>query len=243
MTLSDPAELKYDDGSEFYSPASFQRMIRSSETGKLYWIGNITADPPSGGTPRYPLVIAEVDESGATPSLKKNTVTVIDDKQPGQPDSIQFSNFTVFEDRETHAFDLYMTLVGENSGNLFTADNYKYVVTLTDPVPEPSSFVLLGAATAFLAAWAVVRRRRNTVECSAVRRASFPTRPPELDELENSSIRGRQRHAQRNAHVLPNDPHAMKTKPTAGAVVRPALLTLAAAAVVWSTGTLQRGPS
>ena len=31
----------------------------------------------------------------------------------------------------------------------------------------------------------------------------------------------------------------MKTKPTAGAVVRPALLTLAAAAVVWSTGTLQ----
>jgi hypothetical protein len=33
-------------------------MIRDSVTGKLYWIGNICAAPPSGNSPRYPLVIA-----------------------------------------------------------------------------------------------------------------------------------------------------------------------------------------
>ena len=89
MTLSPPAELKYDDGTRFYSPASYFRLIRNSVTGKLYWIGNITGKT-QGTAPRYPLVIAEINESG-TPSLKKSTVTVIDDKQPNQTSSVQFS--------------------------------------------------------------------------------------------------------------------------------------------------------
>ena len=156
MNLSPVAELKYDDGSEFYSPSSFERLIRSSATGKLYWIGNISATAPSGDTPRYPLVIAEVDESGTVPALEKNTVTVIDDRQPRQPDGIQFSNFTVFEDRESHALDLYMTVLGEDPSNTFTANSYKYVI---DVAPEPSSLALLGVGTMFLAAWALARRR------------------------------------------------------------------------------------
>ena len=101
MTLGPVRELKYDDGSSFYSPSSYHRMIRHSMSGKLYWIGNISAAPPSGNSPRYPLVIAEVDET--IPALKKSTVTVIDDKQPGQTDAIQFSNFSLLEDRESHA--------------------------------------------------------------------------------------------------------------------------------------------
>ena len=132
MTLSPSAELKYDDGTSFYSPASYHRLIRNSVTGKLYWIGNITAKT-EGTWPRYPLVIAEVSESG-TPSLKKNTVTVIDDKQSNQSSSVQFSNFSVFEDRETHAFHLYLTAYGESgeTGTTFyNADSYKYVVRFT----------------------------------------------------------------------------------------------------------------
>jgi len=128
MTLSPPAEFKYDDGTSFYSPASFHRLIRSNVNGKLYWLGNIIATPP-GGTgmayPRYPLVIAEVDESGPMPTLKKNTVTAIDDRQPDEPESIQFSNFTLVQNRETHTLDLYMVVTGHSP-----TKNYKYVVTL-----------------------------------------------------------------------------------------------------------------
>ena len=120
LTLSLPAELKYDDGSSFYSPSSFHRIIRSSLTGKLYWIGNITATPPVGPSPRSPLVIAEVNETGPIPSLRKSTVTSIDGPPLGE-DGL-FSNFSLLEDRETHEFKLYMML---DDGK-----NYKYVVTL-----------------------------------------------------------------------------------------------------------------
>ncbi|MBI3853392.1 MAG: exo-alpha-sialidase [Verrucomicrobia bacterium] len=126
-TLSKVQELKYDDGSRFYSPSSYHRMIRHSVTGKLYWIGNISAVPPNGNSPRYPLVIAEVDEK--IPALKRATVTAIDDRQPGQGDAIQFSNFSLLEDRESHKLECYLTLYGENATNIFSADNYKYTLT------------------------------------------------------------------------------------------------------------------
>ena len=87
-----------------------------------------TAVPPKGNMPRYPLVIAEVDEK--IPALKKNTVTVIDHRQPDQDPDIQFSNFSLLENRETHALELYLTTYGEDATNVFTADNYKYTLTL-----------------------------------------------------------------------------------------------------------------
>jgi len=128
MTLSEVQELKYDDGSSFYSPSSYHRMIRHSITEKLYWLGNISAVPPSGNSPRYPLVIAEVDEE--IPALKKSTVTAIDDRQPGQSAAIQFSNFSLLENRETHELELYLTTYGQDEKNVFSADNYKYTLTL-----------------------------------------------------------------------------------------------------------------
>ena len=81
-TLSAVEELKYDDGTSFYSPSSYHAMIRHSQTKKLYWLGNICATPPKGNSPRYPLVITEVDE--AIPALRKATVTAIDDRAPVQ---------------------------------------------------------------------------------------------------------------------------------------------------------------
>ena len=127
MTLSPPQKLKYDDGTDFFSPASFHRMVRSNLNGRLYWLGNITAQPPGGrgcAYPRYPLVIAEVDESGPIPSLKKNTVTLIDDRQADQPEGIEFSNFTLLQDRETHKLHLYIVVKGHSP-----TKNYKYLVT------------------------------------------------------------------------------------------------------------------
>ena len=129
LTLSPPAEWTYSDGSSFYSPSSFHRMLRHSQTGKLYWVGNICGDPPSGNSPRYPLVIAEVDEE--TGLLKKSTVTAIDDRDPArQSAQIQLSNFSLLEDRETHALELYLTIYAEYPDSVYTSDCYKYVAKL-----------------------------------------------------------------------------------------------------------------
>jgi hypothetical protein len=129
-TLTSPAVWKYDDGSEFYSPSPIHRMIRHSVTGKLYWLGNISATPPQGNSPRYPLVIAEVDETKG--ALKKGTVSVIDDRQSGQGQDIQFSNFSLLEDRETHVFELYLTTYGQEpaAADWATADGYRYFLKL-----------------------------------------------------------------------------------------------------------------
>jgi len=128
QTLSPPAEWKYAEGSSFYSPSSFHRMIRHSN-GRLYWIGNISRDPPVGNSPRYPLILAEVDEANA--ALKRSTVTAIDDRQIGQGD-IQFSNFPLLEDRLTHELILHITTFGQEPSrqDWSTADNYRYALTL-----------------------------------------------------------------------------------------------------------------
>ena len=128
VTLSQVRELKYDDGSQFYSPSSIHRFIRHGVTGKLYWVGNICASPPSGNSPRYPLIIAEVNES--IPALKRDTVTVIDDKGSTDSPKLQLSNFSLLEDRETHAVELYLTRLGEDPEDFWGADAYKYTLTL-----------------------------------------------------------------------------------------------------------------
>ena len=119
----------YDDGTPFYSPSSIHRLIRHSKTGRLYWFGNLCGAPPRGNSPRYPLVIAEVDETTAT--LKKDTVTVIDDRDPNKHSfGYQLSNFSLFENRETHEFELFLTTYGQeqNGAAWSTADCYHYRV-------------------------------------------------------------------------------------------------------------------
>jgi hypothetical protein len=129
QTLSPPDEWRYDDGSSFYSPSSFHRLIRHQGNGRLYWLGNVSATPPRGNSPRHPLVLAEVDEQRAT--LKRSTVTALDDHEPGQGD-IQFSNFSLLEDRLTHDLILHLTTYGQepNAADWATADNYRYTVVL-----------------------------------------------------------------------------------------------------------------
>jgi BNR repeat protein len=128
VTLSPPGELQYDDGTRFYSPSSIHRMLRHAVTGKLYWLGNICTKPPQANAPRYPLVIAEMDES--IPALRRATVTAIDDRQPGGDAALQLSNFSLVEDPESHDLQLWLTRYGEDPANVFNADNYQYTVSL-----------------------------------------------------------------------------------------------------------------
>jgi len=122
-------DLRYDTAEPFYSPSAFSVLLRHSRTGKLCWIGNIVPEPAKGNLPRYPLLIAQVDET--IPALKKDTLTVIDDRDPeSDSEQVQFSNFHVLEDRETGRLELYMTRFGERQSHWLHADAYKYTITI-----------------------------------------------------------------------------------------------------------------
>ena len=98
-TWSKPRPFTFSDGTPFYSPTSQGMFIRSSRTGKAYWIGNISRVRPRAGWPRYPLVIAELDE--AKLGLRRETVTVIDDRGREDGSDMQLSNFGFLEDPAT----------------------------------------------------------------------------------------------------------------------------------------------
>jgi hypothetical protein len=125
-TWSDITDIRYDTGEQFYSPASIHKTIRSSKTGKLYWIGNISKEPPKGNYPRFPLYIVEVNEEN--PSFIKDTLTIIDNRDPKRDTQlVQLSNFALLENRETHDVEIYLTRLGENKIT-WSADACKYTL-------------------------------------------------------------------------------------------------------------------
>ena len=127
-TWSPVADLRYETGEPFYSPAAFAKVLRHSRTGKLYWFGNISPAPTQGNRPRYPLYIAEVEETIS--ALKKSTLTVIDDRDPqSDTEAVQFSNFSVFENRETGEIELVLMRYGERT-DWRMADAYRYTIAL-----------------------------------------------------------------------------------------------------------------
>ena len=128
MKLSPVAEWTYAGGPRFYSPSSIHQFIRHSVSGKLYWVGNICLEPPHANHPRHPLVIGEVDEDRA--AIKPETVTIIDDRNPGEGPEVQLSNFSLLENRETHELEMYLTKFGAVPSNVFTADCYRYEVKI-----------------------------------------------------------------------------------------------------------------
>ena len=129
-TWSAVRDMRYDTGETLYSPASISTSIRSSATGRLYWMGNIPDSPPDGNSPRYPLQIVEIDEEELC--FKRETLTVIDDRDPERDsEHVQLSNFSVLEDRESGEVEVYLTRLGERGGgeDVWTADAYKYTLT------------------------------------------------------------------------------------------------------------------
>jgi hypothetical protein len=125
---SAPAPFTYKDGEAFFSPATGSRLIRSSRTGKLYWIGNITPANPDGNRPRYPLQIAEVHE--AAKALRRQSVRVIEDRHPEDSPLVQLSNFRGYEDRESGELVLIMARIQERQRDErktdFTSPAYEY---------------------------------------------------------------------------------------------------------------------
>lgn len=115
-TLEPVREFAYDDGDLFYSPSSIHTFLRSSRNGRLYWLANICAEPPSGNMPRHPLYIAEIDEAVSTetgPAVRRDTLQLVDERGPGDGDKLQLSNFSVLEDRESGDIEIYLTRLGK----------------------------------------------------------------------------------------------------------------------------------
>ncbi len=118
----------FDSREPIHSPATYSEFIKSSKTGKLYWIGNITEPSETfGNFPRFPLHIAEVDEEWGV--LKKDTLTVIDTRREGESKMMQLSNFTLFENRETGNYELYLAKLGQyDSRSVYDCESCKYEI-------------------------------------------------------------------------------------------------------------------
>jgi hypothetical protein len=72
-------------------------------------------------------VIVEIDEEKIT--VRKGTGVVIEDQRENEPENIQFSNFSLIENRETLDFELYMTRLGENAEHPAQGSVWKYVIS------------------------------------------------------------------------------------------------------------------
>ena len=119
--------LGFDDDGILFVPSSISHLIRHSN-GKLYWIANIVPAPPSGNGPRYPLMIAEINEENL--SVIRESKTVIDTKQKGEADSLQLSNFGVYEDRETGEIIVTLARLFPKDPDDWTAPCVKYSINL-----------------------------------------------------------------------------------------------------------------
>ena len=105
-TWTTPEPWTYDDGTPFFSPSACSQLIPWRD-GRLFWLGNITPDNPNGNSPRYPLVLGEVDRR--TGRLLRDTLSIIDNRREGDDARLTLSNFYAREDRETGHLLLHLS--------------------------------------------------------------------------------------------------------------------------------------
>lgn len=113
------------DGQPFYSPSSMSQLLRHSN-GTYYWLGNLSRQNPHGNGPRYPLVIGRVNPE--TLRLQRDSLFVVDDRQPGEHAGMTLSNFHAHEDRETGDILLHMSRWMTQTPDDWTADALLYRV-------------------------------------------------------------------------------------------------------------------
>ncbi len=133
ITFTPPMPWHFDTCEFFYSSASLSQLVRSEKNGRLYWIGNITGPDAWGNAPRWPLYICEVDEKWGV--LKKDTLTVIDTKAEDESNSVEFSNFNIYQDRETGKLEMMLTKRAAYDlpdGNTAPGGIWRYTIELPD---------------------------------------------------------------------------------------------------------------
>ena len=128
-TWTKPEPWTYADGGEFFSPSACSQLVPHS-SGRIFWIGNIVPENPTGNQPRTPLVIGEVDTKSGL--LRQETVRVIDEREDGDSPLLALSNFSAREDRETGEIVVNLSRLFERSppepARDWTSDAYLYRV-------------------------------------------------------------------------------------------------------------------
>ena len=130
-TWSKPRPLGCSDGEPIESSATGGACFRSIKTGRLYFIGNLCArgERANGNWPRSPLYIAELQEEPF--AIRRDTITVIDERGPDDSPRTQISNFRYYQDRETGDIAIFATRFGEQDPKHWKrADYYRYRVAL-----------------------------------------------------------------------------------------------------------------
>jgi hypothetical protein len=108
-TWSEPKPWGYTNGDLFFSPSSCSRLIQHS-SGHILWIGNISAHNSKANSPRYPLYVGVVDPQSL--QLMKESLFVIDTRQPEDATWMTLSNFYIYEDRQTKELVVHYSPVG-----------------------------------------------------------------------------------------------------------------------------------
>ncbi|MBN2309580.1 MAG: exo-alpha-sialidase [Candidatus Hydrogenedentes bacterium] len=120
-----------DDGEPIESSATGCACFRSIANGKLYFIGNLCArgERAEGNWPRSPLYVAEVQEDPF--AIRRDSLTVIDERGPDDSPQTQISNFRYYQDRATGDVVVTATRFGERDAKKWKwADHYRYRVAL-----------------------------------------------------------------------------------------------------------------
>jgi hypothetical protein len=93
-----PQTWTYDDSKPFFSPSSMSALLRHS-SGRYFWAGNLSSANCRGNSPRWPLVIGEVDTNSLR--LIRTSVLVVDTLRPEDRTRgrLDLSHFTLVEDR------------------------------------------------------------------------------------------------------------------------------------------------
>ena len=99
-TWSAPQPWTFDDGLAFFSPSAMSALFRHS-SGRCFWAGNVSEGNCQGNSPRWPLVVAEVEPK--KPSLMRSSLLTVDTEGPEDKarGRLDLSHFTLLEDRQT----------------------------------------------------------------------------------------------------------------------------------------------
>jgi hypothetical protein len=130
-TWSVPEPLACMDGTPIESSSTGCALIRSIVNGKLYFLGNLCPQGvrANGNWPRSPLVIAEMRENPL--AIERETITVVGDREAGECDQVQHSNFRWYQDRATGDVVIFLTRYGERGAkDWLLSDCYRYRVAM-----------------------------------------------------------------------------------------------------------------
>lgn len=131
LSWSKPAPMPVNEGQPIESGSNGSAFFRSIKTGNLYWVGNLCPEGQraNGNNPRTALMIAEIQEKPF--GIKRDTITVIDEKGPNDAPTLQLSNFRFYQDRANGDLVLFLTRFGEKRPDDFRqAGYYRYRVEI-----------------------------------------------------------------------------------------------------------------